>query len=46
MKFNFKIQQYQTDTVNSVVNCFKGQPYIDNGYRILLMTVWELARWI
>lgn len=30
MKFNFKIQQYQTDTVNSVVNCFKGQPYIDN----------------
>lgn len=30
MKFNFKIQQYQTDAVNSVVNCFKGQPYIDN----------------
>ena len=30
MKFNFKIQQYQTDAVDSVVNCFKGQPYIDN----------------
>ena len=29
MKFNFKIQQYQTDAVNSVVNCFKGQPYQD-----------------
>ena len=27
MKFNFKIQQYQTDAVSSVVNCFKGQPY-------------------
>ena len=27
MKFNFKIQQYQTDAVESVVNCFKGQPY-------------------
>ena len=30
MKFNFKIQQYQTDAVDSVVNCFKGQAYIDN----------------
>ena len=30
MKFNFKIQQYQTDAVDSVVNCFKGQPFIDN----------------
>jgi restriction endonuclease len=30
MKFNFKIQQYQTDAVASVVNCFKGQPYQDN----------------
>ncbi|MBE5878116.1 MAG: restriction endonuclease subunit R, partial [Lachnospiraceae bacterium] len=29
MKFNFKIQQYQTDAVDSVVNCFKGQPYQD-----------------
>lgn len=29
MKFNFKIQQYQTDAVGSVVNCFKGQPYQD-----------------
>ncbi len=27
MKFNFKIQQYQTDAVDSVVNCFKGQPF-------------------
>ena len=29
MKFNFKIQQYQTDAVDSVVKCFKGQPYQD-----------------
>ena len=29
MKFNFKIQQYQTDAVDSVVNCFKGQPFQD-----------------
>lgn len=27
MKFNFKIQQYQTDAVDSVVNVFRGQPY-------------------
>ncbi|MCM1161882.1 MAG: DEAD/DEAH box helicase family protein [Roseburia sp.] len=27
MKFNFKIQQYQTDAVESVVRVFKGQPY-------------------
>ena len=29
MKFKFKIQQYQTDAVDSVVNVFKGQPYYD-----------------
>ncbi len=29
MKFNFKIQQYQTDAVKSVVDVFKGQPYQD-----------------
>lgn len=29
MKFKFKIQQYQTDAVNSVVNIFSGQPYFD-----------------
>ncbi|MDO4672340.1 MAG: DEAD/DEAH box helicase family protein [Porphyromonadaceae bacterium] len=29
MKFNFKIQDYQTDAVNSVVNCFIGQRYSD-----------------
>lgn len=28
MKFNFKIQQYRTDAVDSVVGVFKGQPYI------------------
>ena len=27
MKFRFKIQQYQTDAVESVVNVFKGQPF-------------------
>lgn len=29
MKFQFKIQPYQTDTVNSVVNIFAGQPYAE-----------------
>lgn len=29
MKFNFKIQQYQTDAVGSVIGVFKGQPYSD-----------------
>lgn len=27
MKFNFKIQQYQTDAVDSVINIFRGQPF-------------------
>ena len=29
MKFNFKIQQYQTDAVEAVVNAFNGQRYYD-----------------
>jgi len=29
MKFQFKIQEYQIDAVNSVVNIFAGQPYSD-----------------
>ncbi len=29
MKFNFKIQQYQTDAVKAVVDVFKGQPFED-----------------
>ena len=29
MKFKFKIQDFQTDAVNSVVNVFAGQPYIN-----------------
>lgn len=29
MKFNFKIQQYQTDAVNAVVNVFNGQDHYD-----------------
>ncbi len=33
MKFQFKIQPYQTEAVNSVVNVFNGQPYSDRvGY--------------
>ena len=28
MKFRFKIQQYQTDAVDSVVRVFGGQPYL------------------
>jgi type III restriction enzyme len=30
VKFKFKIQQYQTDAVNSVVNIFAGQPFIEH----------------
>jgi type III restriction enzyme len=29
VKFNFKIQQYQTDAVDSVVQIFNGQPHYD-----------------
>lgn len=29
MKFNFKIQEYQTNAVQSVVDCFEGQPYVN-----------------
>ena len=29
MKFNFKIQQYQTDAVDSVIKVFQGQAYYD-----------------
>lgn len=32
MKFNFKIQQYQTDAVENTVNVFAGQPSRD-GFR-------------
>ena len=31
MKFNFKIQQYQTDAVDSIVKVFSGQPYQELG---------------
>ena len=31
MKFNFKIQQYQTDAVDAVINVFNGQGYHKNG---------------
>ena len=31
MKFNFKIQQYQTDAVSSIVKVFNGQPYQELG---------------
>ena len=34
MKFRFKIQQYQTDAVDSVVRVFRGQPY-SNGVSYL-----------
>lgn len=35
MKFQFKIQPFQTDAVNSVVDCFAGQPFADGvSYRI------------
>ena len=32
MKFKFKIQQYQTDAVNAVINVFKGQPFNDKSF--------------
>ena len=31
MKFNFKIQQYQTDAVDSIVRVFMGQPFQELG---------------
>lgn len=34
MEFRFKIQDYQTDAVNAVVNVFEGQPY-NNGLSYL-----------
>lgn len=35
MKLQFKIQPYQTDAVDAVVNCFAGQPLFDGvSYRI------------
>ncbi|GGI45820.1 type III restriction enzyme [Agromyces flavus] len=35
MKIQFKVQQYQTDAVNAVVDVFAGQPYADGvRYRI------------
>lgn len=29
MKFNFRIQDYQSRAVQAVVDCFRGQPYVD-----------------
>lgn len=40
MKFRFKVQQYQTEAVNSIVHVFDGQPFISgNMYRRDLGTV-------
>lgn len=30
MKFKFKIQDYQTNAVENVINVFKGQPFVDH----------------
>ena len=40
MKFSFKIQQYQTDAVNAVVDVFKGQvrPAQDTSYFLIGQT--------
>lgn len=35
MKFNFKIQQYQTDAVDAVINVFNGQGFHDKTNYIL-----------
>ena len=35
MKFRFKVQAFQTDAVEAVVDCFEGQPMQTGlGYRI------------
>jgi type III restriction enzyme len=35
MKFKFKVQPYQTNAVDAVVDCFAGQPYVSGiNYRI------------
>ena len=37
MKFNFKIQQYQTDAVDAVVRVFQGQGFHDNLCSLLIL---------
>ncbi|WGF90086.1 type III restriction-modification system endonuclease [Marinivivus vitaminiproducens] len=34
MKLKFKVQPYQTEAVNAVVECFAGQPLVSGTYRI------------
>lgn len=35
LKLQFKVQKYQTDAVNAVVDCFEGQPFADGiSYRV------------
>ena len=29
MKFNFKIQKYQTEAVDALIKCFEGQQFAD-----------------
>lgn len=46
MKFNFTIQPYQTEAVNSVVNVFAGQPYVDNkAYQRNVKVDKDLTNW-
>lgn len=43
MKFVFRIQDYQSDAVKSVVDCFKGQRYAGGiTYRRDLGNIWEI----
>ena len=48
MKFRFKVQTFQTDAVDAVVDCFKGQPP-SNGLRYSIdpgaVKAGQTARW-
>jgi type III restriction enzyme len=43
MKFNFKIQQYQTDAVEAVARVFNGQPHYD---KVPIFGIWASRRQI
>lgn len=46
MKFNFKIQQYQTDAVDAVVKVFQGQGYHDRISYIRDIGKKQMVQWM
>ena len=43
MKLKFKVQPYQTQAVDSVVDCFAGQPLVLLRFNLVLPSVLETA---